>query len=86
MVAGGLKNLSSKEIVAIFALFGFFVYGQKGSHIKLRRDGVNGKETLIIPERKKVPNGTLKAIFKQASAYVPQTELHKHFYNKNRNY
>ncbi|WP_228061572.1 type II toxin-antitoxin system HicA family toxin [[Phormidium] sp. LEGE 05292] len=38
-----LKRLSGAEVVAILVNFGFQVYSQKGSHIKLRRQGIAGK-------------------------------------------
>ena len=80
-MGAGLKNLSTKEVISILEMFGFAVYGQKGSHIKLRRVNAAGKETLMIPERKQIAKGTLREIFKQASAYIPQSELRQHFYN-----
>jgi len=79
-MGAGLKNVSSKEVVSILESFGFVVYGQKGSHIKLRRESGAGKETLMVPERKQVAHGTLRAIVRQASAYIPQSELRPHFY------
>jgi predicted RNA binding protein YcfA (HicA-like mRNA interferase family) len=83
-MGAGLKNLSSKEVISIFGKFGFVVHSQKGSHIKLRREGAAGKETLTIPERKQIAKGTLNQIFKQASSYIPQAELHPHFHNDER--
>lgn len=80
-MGAGLKNLSSNEVVTILATFGFVIHSQRGSHIKLRRENVAGRETLIVPERKQISKGTLRAIFKQASAYIPYAELHHHFYN-----
>ncbi len=77
-MGAGLKNLSSKEVVSILESFGFAVYSQKGSHIKLRR---KNNETLMVPERKQVAKGTLRAIVRQASSHIPQSELHPHFYN-----
>jgi predicted RNA binding protein YcfA (HicA-like mRNA interferase family) len=32
-----LKIVSGKEVIEIFKIFGFEIYGQKGSHVKLRR-------------------------------------------------
>ena len=75
-----LKTLSSKEVVAILATFGFVVHSQKGSHIKLRRHTISRIETLMVPERREIPRGTLRAIFTQASAYIQVSELRPHFY------
>jgi len=80
-MGAGLKTLSSREVISIFETFGFVVHSQKGSHIKLRREGAAGKETLTVPERKQIARGTLREIFKQASAYVSQAELRPHFFN-----
>ena len=81
-MGAGLKTLSSKEVVSIFETFGFVVHDQKGSHIKLRRQGAIGKETLLVPERKQIAKGTLREIFKQASSYISQAELRPHFFNE----
>jgi predicted RNA binding protein YcfA (HicA-like mRNA interferase family) len=75
-----LKTLSSKEIISILETFGFFVHTQKGSHIKLRCTNSGVTETLMIPERKQVAKGTLRDIFKQATLYIPTSELRPHFY------
>lgn len=80
-MGAGLKTLSSKEVIEIFATFGFVVYSQKGSHIKLRHESSGNKQTLMVPERKQIAKGTLREIFKQASGYIPQSELRPHFYN-----
>ena len=76
-----LKVLSGAEVVKILAIFGFQVASQRGSHIKLRRieDG-GGQQTLTIPNHKELDRGTLGAIYRQASRYVPESELRSHFY------
>ncbi len=80
-MGAGLKALSTKEVIAILGTFGFVVHSQKGSHIKLRRETVAGKETLMVPERKQIATGTLREIFKQASAYIAPAELRPYFFN-----
>lgn len=81
-MAPKLKILSGKDVVRILARFGFEVRGQRGSHVKLRRV-VNGEnETLVLPNDASISKGTLKAIFNQASAYVPQAELRRYFYGE----
>lgn len=76
-----LKNLSAKEVIAIFRIFGFEIHSQKGSHIKIRRVGVSGKQTLIIPNHTSIPKGTLKGIFNQGSLYIAKDELFLHFFS-----
>ena len=78
---GGLKVLSGKEVVDILAAFGFVQIGGT-KHFKLRRPSLGGDETLIIPNHNPVAKGTLRAIFSQASRYVPQADLRPHFYNE----
>ena len=78
---GGLKVLSGTEVVAILAGFGFVVVGGT-KHIKLRRTGLNGVETLVVPNHSPIRKGTLRTIFTQASAYIPRSELRPYFYNE----
>jgi len=77
-----LKALSGDEIVKILSGFGFTIHSQKGSHVKLKRKTPEGNETLVIPLRNPVPVGTLKSIFNQASRFVSQNEIRKHFYDQ----
>jgi predicted RNA binding protein YcfA (HicA-like mRNA interferase family) len=78
---GGLKVLTGKDLVAIFQRFGFVVVGGS-KHIKLRRTTSAGHETLVIPRHDPIAKGTLRAILSQAARYIPQSELHPHFYNE----
>jgi predicted RNA binding protein YcfA (HicA-like mRNA interferase family) len=77
----GLRILSGKDVVKILSSFGFSMHSQSGSHFKVKRKTAGVTETLIIPNHDPIAKGTLKAVFNQASKYVPQTELRKHFYN-----
>jgi predicted RNA binding protein YcfA (HicA-like mRNA interferase family) len=75
-----LRRLSGKDVLAILARQGFEIHSQRGSHAKLRRIGPNGeKQTLTIPVHDELDTGTLKAILRQASRYVPQELLESHF-------
>ncbi len=77
-----LKRLSGSELVAIFEGFGFAIAAQRGSHAKLRRvlnDGT--RQTLTVPVHSEIDIGTLGAIFRQASRYVPADQLRPHFYD-----
>jgi predicted RNA binding protein YcfA (HicA-like mRNA interferase family) len=77
-----LKVLSGKDVVKILLSFGFSIHNKRGSHIKLKRVASTGMETLLIPDRNPIAKGTLKAIFNQASRYIPKSELQKHFFRK----
>ena len=79
---GALKVLSGEQVANILIQFGFVIHGKSGSHLKLRRLGFDGRETLIVPAHASLAKGTLRAIYTQACRYVPQAELHIHFYNE----
>jgi len=76
-----LKILSGQEVISIFISFGFTKAAQKGSHIKLARVLEDKtRQTLTIPNHSELDKGTLKAILRQASRYIPENELRSHFY------
>ena len=76
-----LRRLSSAQVIAILGEFGFAVFSQRGSHIKLRRkaDG-GGNQTLMVAQRRQIPVGTLYDIYRQACRYIPEAQLRQHFY------
>jgi predicted RNA binding protein YcfA (HicA-like mRNA interferase family) len=78
---GGLRVLSGKQVTDILGKFGFVLHNTNSSHMKLRRDGVAGRETLVVPDHSPIARGTLRAIYNQACRYIPQLDLHPHFYN-----
>lgn len=76
-----LKVLSGDDVVTILNKFGFQPVSQKGSHVKVRRLAEEGPQSLTVPLHKELDKGTIKAIFNQASRYVPSQELKFYFYN-----
>ena len=73
--------MSGRAALAILQSFGFEVQSQRGSHVKLRRDGPNGeRQTLTIPNHLELDTGTLRAIIRQAARYVAVDDLQRHFY------
>ncbi|MCX5971237.1 MAG: type II toxin-antitoxin system HicA family toxin [Coprothermobacterota bacterium] len=78
-----LRRLSGSAVIQILEGFGFTVHAQAGSHVKLRRIGPAGqKQMLTIPRHMELDTGTLRAIFRQASQYIPDQELRPHFYTE----
>jgi len=76
-----LRHLSGSEVIHILERFGFDIQAQTGSHVKLRRIGPLGeKQTLTVPRHKELDTGTLRAIFRQASRYIPEQDLRPYFY------
>lgn len=76
-----LKTLSGAEVCRILAKFGFIEHSQRGSHIKLRRQTLAGRQTLTIPNHKTLVVGTLLKIYRDATMYIREDELRQHFYN-----
>ncbi len=80
---GRLRALSGHAVASILADFGFARVGQTGSHLKLRRIGpMRERQTLVIPLHDALAQGTLRAIFRQASRYIPEDELRQHFFTE----
>ena len=78
-----LKRLSGDDLLRIFKQFGFVFHTQKGSHVKLRRFSVTQeKQTLTIPMHRELDTGTLRAILRQASRYIEESQLVPHFYSE----
>lgn len=76
-----LRRMSGREVVRAFESLGFEAHSRKGSHIKLRRVGPDGnKQTLVVPDHSEIDTGTLRAIVRQASAFVPLDELRPFFF------
>jgi predicted RNA binding protein YcfA (HicA-like mRNA interferase family) len=76
-----MGRLSGDEVIAILGRFGFRVYSQNGSHVKLRRIGPAGnRETLTVPRHRELDAGTLRAIFRQATRFIPADDLWRDFY------
>lgn len=57
-----LPSVSGQEIVHALERLGFVVVSQRGSHVKLRRDG----KICIVPSHKEVKKGTLAGVLRQA--------------------
>jgi len=78
-----LRRLSGPEVADILGRFGFEVHSQSGGHMKLRRIGPQGeKETLVVPRHEELDRGTLRAILRQASRYIPEEWLRPLFYTE----
>ncbi len=78
-----LKRLSGDEVISALARFGFTIRSQRGSHVKLRRVTTSGlAQTLTVPRHRELDSGTLMAIFRQASRFVPEEQLREEFYTR----
>ncbi|MGH9319693.1 MAG: type II toxin-antitoxin system HicA family toxin [Vicinamibacteria bacterium] len=78
-----LKRLSAREVLSAIGSFGFEVVRTRGSHAKLRRAAEGGsREILTVPLHKDLDPGTLRAIYRQALRFVPESELRSWFYDE----
>lgn len=75
------RRLSGRQVAQIFEAFGFEIVSQRGSHMKLKRIIAGTAEILTVPAHKELDTGTLRAILRQASRFVPDAELRPHFYS-----
>jgi predicted RNA binding protein YcfA (HicA-like mRNA interferase family) len=73
--------MSGDEVAAILGTFGFVKVAQRGGHMKLKRVVAGAAQTLTIPAHRELDSGTLRAIIRQASRFVPEGELSRAFYN-----
>jgi hypothetical protein len=75
------KRLSGNEVADILARFDFAIHSSNLVHLKLRRYYILRKDTLIIPAHSPLAPKALREIYNQACRYIPQADLHPHFYN-----
>ena len=64
-----LPVISAKKIVKILVTLGYYVRGQKASHIHLRHPML---PPLTIPNHKEIAKGTLRAILNQANLTIEE--------------
>jgi predicted RNA binding protein YcfA (HicA-like mRNA interferase family) len=76
-----LKRLSARQILRILHDFGFSFASIRGSHAKLKRE-TEGRppQILTIPLHRQLAPGTIQAIYRQALRFVPEKDLHAHFF------
>ena len=77
-----LRQLSGRNVASALVQFGFEVVATRGSHCKLRRTLPTGeRQTLTIPLHASPAPGTLHAIYRQATRFIPEADLQPHFYS-----
>jgi predicted RNA binding protein YcfA (HicA-like mRNA interferase family) len=72
--------MSGAEVISVFQSLGFEVVSTRGSHAKLRRFAGDAKQTLTVPTHSELDTGTLRAIIRHATAYIPESELVPYFW------
>lgn len=67
-----LKRLTAREIIRLLGRFGFEVISIRGSHAKLARIvHSDRRDILIAPMQRQLTTGTVHAIYRQASRFIP---------------
>ena len=61
-----LPRLSGKEVLKALSKSGFAAVRQKGSHVILKKQTVEGARTTVVPLHKEIDRGTLLEIIRQA--------------------
>ena len=81
-MAPRLRRLSPRDVLAALSSFGFQAVATRGSHAKLRRlTGDHQTQTLTLPLHKDLDLGTIRAIYRQATRFIPETDLRAWFYD-----
>ena len=76
-----LRRLAARDIIRLLREFGFEVISMRGSHAKLARVRPPGRrEILIVPMHRQLTAGTVHAIYRQASRFIPDDELRHGFF------
>ena len=81
-----LRRFSSREILRLLRDFGFEVESMRGSHAKLVRvrrteGGREVRQVLVVPVHQDLSIGTVRAIYRQASRFIPDDEIWPRFFN-----
>ena len=61
-----LPILSGKEIAKILEKAGFMIVGQKGSHLRMKREESSPTDIVVVPLHDEVARGTLRHILTKA--------------------
>ena len=78
-----LRRLTSREVLKILGDFGFGIVTTRGSHAKLDRASASGeRQVLTVPLHSRLPTGTVRAIYRQASRFVAVADLRSRFFSE----
>ena len=76
-----LRRLAAREVLRALGRFGFEVAQTRGSHAKLVRVLPSGeRQVLTVPLHRRLSTGTVHAIYKQVSRFVPEESLRPEFF------
>lgn len=76
-----LRRMSGAEVAAALQRVGFVLERQRGAHMKLARRGPDGRrQVMTVPGHDELATGTLCAVVRQASQFLPDDVLRGLFY------
>ncbi len=76
-----LRRLSAQQVLRILRALGFSAASIRGSHAKLKRETETmPSQILTVPLHRELAPGTVQAIYRQALRFIPEQDLHPHFY------
>ncbi|MBI5620643.1 type II toxin-antitoxin system HicA family toxin [Candidatus Gottesmanbacteria bacterium] len=64
------RNIKGKELLRVLDKLGFYKTGSRGSHVRLTH--ADGRWTQVAVHPKPIPQGTLRAILRQAEITIDQ--------------
>lgn len=78
-----LKALSGRDVLRILAGFDFPLVSTRGSHAKLAREMPGARrDALTVPLHPSLAPGTILAIYRQASRFIPEAGLRPFVYRE----
>ena len=78
-----LRRLTTRQRLRAVRDCGFQVIATRGSHAKLVRVLPSGeRQVLTVPLHSQLAPGTLRAIFRQAVRFIPESELRSKFFTE----
>jgi len=67
------RNIKPQKLIKALTRLGFREIGGKGSHIRLKH--VDGRWTQVAVHQKPIPQGTLRAILRQAEIKTEELDI-----------
>lgn len=67
------RNLKPQKLIKALIRLGFREIGGKGSHVRLKH--VDGRWTQVAVHQKPIPQGTLRAILRQAEIKIEELNI-----------
>lgn len=67
------RNVKPQKLIKALIRLGFREIGGKGSHVRLKH--VDGRWTQVAVHQKPIPQGTLRAILRQAEIKIEELDI-----------